>query len=166
MRSNAFTLIELLIVIAVLSVLVGLVIVQFGDELKFADDGVTKVRVVSISNHAVKKSFTSPPPTGNAICDAVRDQVRDGKNQISSDWTSTTGCTGRDDANDPGELCCASDGTEWVVWGAYEDFDYTTTGALNDVYCTDDDEFSNDINVTSGNSAAVLVITGSDYKCE
>ena len=144
--NRGFTLIELLIVIAIIGILAGTVVVSLTGETDDANDASVKLGVSALRTPATSEQLRATAPTGDDICDKVYYRVKAGKEDLET-WdfsgSNEVQCDA-DDADQENEICCASDGREWVIWG-----NLTT----NKYYCVDDDSFSgeaSDVDLTSG----------------
>ena len=147
MKNNGgFTLIELLIVIAIIGILAGTVVVSLTGETDDANDASVKLGVSSLRTPATSEGLRATAPTGNTVCNKVFTKVKGGTEDLKS-WTSSAGC-GAADADEENEICCASSGREWVIWGKLIDDTF---------FCVDDDTFSG--------TTTTVTTSGTDYKC-
>ena len=152
----AFTLIELLITIAIISVLAGIVVVSLTGEVDVANDAALKGSVASLRPAALSASYRS---STTDLCSTIRGRAKAGKSHFAT-WTTANHCS-LTQGDETGEICCASSGaTEWVIWGRLSTFSSDTGNPGGDYFCADDDEFSDVIDHDT------LIVSGSNYRCK
>ena len=157
-RSLAFTLVELIIVVAIIGVLSGVVVISLGDETDQARDASTRLAVASLRAPAISESLKRGV-TGKTVCNKLYGKIRGGKDHVDT-WTASATCsTGHADAEVIGEVCCHSKASQWVVWGRLSTFT-SSTSTTEDYFCIDDDGFQDVVD------SSTIVLSGSDFKCE
>ena len=155
-RSLAFTLVELIIVVAIIGVLSGVVVISLGDETDQARDASTRLAVASLRAPAISESLKRGV-TAKAVCKRLYGKIRGGRDHVDT-WTVSATCTAHGDANVIGEVCCHSAASQWVVWGRLSTF--SSSANTEDYFCIDDDGFQDVVD------SSTVVLSGSDFKCE
>ena len=162
-RSLAFTLVELIIVVAIIGVLSGVVVISLGDETDQARDASTRLAVASLRAPALSESLKRGV-TAKAVCKRLYGKIRGGRDHVDT-WNfespNTTTCTAHGQADVIGEVCCHSAASQWVVWGRLSTFSSSSSsGNTEDYFCIDDDGFQDVVD------SGTIVLSGSDFKCE
>ena len=140
-KNGGFTLVELLIVIAIIGVLAATVVVSLGSQTNEARKGSVKIGVSSIRNLATVTVVEGVK--GSSVCDDIYPKVSGEKS--GWDWgdggnTQATLCLANE-AGGNGEICCAGDKEKWVVWGQ---------GDAGEVYCADSDGYAGSFALLAG----------------
>ncbi len=167
---TGFTLMELLVTIAILGILAGLVTASLAGEKDDAQDAAVILSVESVEPYVTKQAFRRGSLSRSEICRNVRDQINLNDDYLKT-WTTTTICAGND-ADEEFEICCASSGREWIVWGrlsTYNDTAAAAEGTQKDIYCIDDDGFGGEVDLTAAAAAGGsgnFAVQGSNLKCE
>lgn len=167
---RAFTLIELLVTISIIGILAGVVTFSLTDEQQHAEDQGMILSIESAKPALTRLALSNRALTGNALCTQAFDRISISSTYLHT-WTATADCGG-DGADEEHEICCASEGREWVVWGRLSTYDDTATAAADaqkDIYCMDDDGFSGEVDLTSAVTAGgsgSFKTTGTDFACE
>ena len=161
---RGFTLIELLITIAIIGILAGIVVVSLSGETEQADDAAVILSVQSLRPPANAQALSRGTVTGTAICNTIHEKVKGGDDHLDT-WTGTAVCTGNQ-ADTAGEICCASDEREWVVWGRLNSHNGTAThtDGVGDYHCIDDDGHVGDIDIiTAAETATGAAVVGGTF---
>lgn len=163
--NKGFTLIELLIVIAIIGILAATVVVSLSGNTDEASKKTSKLGASSVSALAASERVAPADGvnTGPDICNKIYPKVSAEKDTWT--WTGSTLCTQSNliDASGiitgvkPNEICCSSNGNEWVVWTPLVGADGSAAGAGSgtpakdkaDIYCIDSTGYRGELHLNT-----------------